>query len=147
MELIKFYADWCNPCKIMTDLLEKGDIGIKIREFNIENLGDVDQFVADLASGVSSIPAMFLVDDNKVLHRWNGVTPVYLIKNAIKKFSIKEDEEYYVLARRVSNSVLSMIMINEESPWLFTSNEEAEEKAKEAPKKDVIVIKIKKKDL
>lgn len=59
MRVLKFYADWCGPCKMLTKVLEdyKGDV--QIQEINIDN----DQEVA-IRYGIRGVPTMVLLNDN-----------------------------------------------------------------------------------
>ena len=62
MKVLKFYAEWCGPCKAMTQIIKNaGDkITIPIEDVNIdENLFMAQDFK------VRSVPTMVLVDDNE----------------------------------------------------------------------------------
>lgn len=58
MKALKFYADWCGPCKMLTKVLEdyKGDV--EIQEINIDN----DQEVA-IRYGIRGVPTTVLLND------------------------------------------------------------------------------------
>lgn len=61
MKLLKFYADWCGPCKMQTTIIQQaGDkITVPVVEVNI----DVDSNAA-VTHGVRGVPTMILKDDN-----------------------------------------------------------------------------------
>ena len=62
MKVLKFYADWCGPCKMQTQVIKNaGDkITTKIEEVNIdENLFMAQDFQ------VRGVPTMVMVDDNE----------------------------------------------------------------------------------
>jgi thioredoxin 1 len=62
MKVLKFYADWCGPCKAQTKIIEQaGDkIKTKIEEVNIDaNIFLSTQF------NIRSVPTMVLVDDDE----------------------------------------------------------------------------------
>jgi len=81
LKLIKFYADWCGPCKVMDGRLENFDV-CEVLKCNID---DDDNY--DLASkyGVRSIPTLILVnEEEKELKRWIGVTDIDVIKKEVE---------------------------------------------------------------
>jgi thioredoxin 1 len=61
MKLLKFYADWCGPCKALSMVIEsaKDRIDIPIEEINIET--DMD---AAVKYGIRSVPVMVLIDES-----------------------------------------------------------------------------------
>lgn len=62
MKVLKFYADWCGPCKALTEVIKKaGDkVTISVENINIdENIMLAQQF------SIRSVPVMILVDDNE----------------------------------------------------------------------------------
>jgi thioredoxin 1 len=63
MKLLKFYADWCGPCKALTMVIKgaKDKIDIPIEEYDIDN----EMFMAQDYK-VRSVPTMVLVDDKGV---------------------------------------------------------------------------------
>lgn len=71
MKVLKFYADWCGPCKALTQVIKTaGDkITVPVESVNIdENLMLSQQFQ------VRSVPTMVLVDDSEnVIRRQVGL--------------------------------------------------------------------------
>ena len=63
MKLLKFYAEWCGPCKSLTMVIKgaKDKIDIPIEEYDIDN----EMFMAQDYK-VRSVPTMVLVDDKGV---------------------------------------------------------------------------------
>ncbi len=61
MKVLKFYADWCGPCKGLTQVIKNaGDkITMEVENVNIdENIFMAQDFK------VRSVPTMVVVDDN-----------------------------------------------------------------------------------
>ena len=61
MKVLKFYADWCGPCKGLSMVIKgAGDkITVPIEEINIDN-----EIMMSVDYGVRSVPTMILVDEN-----------------------------------------------------------------------------------
>jgi thioredoxin 1 len=61
MRVLKFYADWCGPCKGLSMVIKgAGDkVTVPIDEVNIDN-----ELMMSVEYGVRSVPTMILVDEN-----------------------------------------------------------------------------------
>ena len=61
MKVLKFYADWCGPCKGLSMVIKgAGDkVTVPIDEINIDN-----ELMMSVEYGVRSVPTMILVDEN-----------------------------------------------------------------------------------
>ena len=61
MKVLKFYAEWCGPCKGLTMVINgvKDQINIPIEEINID-----EEIMTSVEYGVRSVPTMILLDDN-----------------------------------------------------------------------------------
>ena len=71
MKLYKFYAEWCQPCKMLSKVIEdaKDKINVEIVSFDI----DAEMMTA-INYGVRGVPALILVDDDgKEIKRQAGL--------------------------------------------------------------------------
>ncbi len=62
MKVLKFYAEWCGPCKAMTQIIKNAGekITVPIEDVNIdENLFMAQEFK------IRSVPTMIIVDENE----------------------------------------------------------------------------------
>jgi len=59
MKLIKFYADWCGPCKSLSKVMENMELGIPVENIDIDK--DID---AAMKYGVRGVPMIVLVDEH-----------------------------------------------------------------------------------
>lgn len=71
---IKFYADWCGPCRVMTPIFEKVSQNpkfnsIKFEELDIESI-DNAKLVTDLK--IRNIPTMVLLHEDQVVAKQVG---------------------------------------------------------------------------
>jgi thioredoxin 1 len=63
MKVLKFYAEWCGPCKGLSMVIKgAGDkVTVPINEINID-----EELMTSVEYGVRSVPTMILLDENDV---------------------------------------------------------------------------------
>lgn len=61
MKLLKFSAEWCNPCKTLTQVIVKaGDkVTVPVEQIDIDTQSDIAMHY-----GIRSVPTLILIDDN-----------------------------------------------------------------------------------
>lgn len=73
LQLLRFQADWCIPCKQLSPVLAQ--IEKEVKDVQIESV-DVDN-APEVASqyGVMSVPTLILLKDGKPVQRMSGYQP------------------------------------------------------------------------
>ncbi len=74
--LVDFYADWCGPCRMMGEVLEKID-GIDILKVNVDKFDDLSQ-----KYGVMSIPNLIIFENGEPIKNQVG----FINEEELKKF-------------------------------------------------------------
>lgn len=82
--LVDFYADWCNPCKMMAPVVEKlaeeYDGTMKVGKCNIDENMQIAQRYR-----VSSIPAFVIFKDGKQLDSFIGAMSAADFKSKVEQ--------------------------------------------------------------
>lgn len=81
MKVLKFAAEWCGPCKMLGNMLEKYyDGDVEIQEIDIDESAEVAVRYA-----IRGVPTLVLLDDNGVeLRRKSGMMMIDEFENFIK---------------------------------------------------------------
>lgn len=69
MKLLKFYADWCGPCKMLSRVIEDVKLPYPVEDIDINQ----DQDLA-MKYGIRGVPTLVLVDnENNEIRRVSGM--------------------------------------------------------------------------
>ena len=83
IEVKKFYAEWCGPCKMLTPIMEKvkGNYGdISFRDINIDEDFEVAQKYF-----VRSVPTVIIENDGVEVGRFAGLQSELTYINALNE--------------------------------------------------------------
>lgn len=71
--VLDFYADWCEPCRMMNPVLE--EISNERRDVKVCKLNVDHALKLAAAYGISSIPTIVVIKDGRITDKSIGVTP------------------------------------------------------------------------
>jgi|TARA_B110000908_G_scaffold47557_1_gene58034 thioredoxin 1 len=71
VEVKKFYADWCGPCKVLTPLME--NVKTKFSSVNFENIDIEKDYEIAQKYHVRSVPTVIIEKNGKEVARMVGV--------------------------------------------------------------------------
>lgn len=81
--LVDFYADWCEPCKVFSPILE--DVAddydyVKVVKVNVDEEGELSQ-----KYGIISLPTLLVVKDGEVVDRSTGALEKIYVLDMIRE--------------------------------------------------------------
>ena len=83
MEIIKFYADWCGPCKVYAPIFEKVISDLKIEYKNINVDKDTEGLAAEYK--IRNIPATVIVKEDGTVIKEVGLLQEDKLTTLIKE--------------------------------------------------------------
>jgi thioredoxin 1 len=78
-KILRFTASWCQPCKMLSQILEDIDTGLPIEVIDI----DVDTELA-MEYGIRSVPTLVILEENVEVKRMTGLVTKEILKNWIE---------------------------------------------------------------
>jgi thioredoxin 1 len=83
VEVKKFYAEWCGPCKVLTPLME--NVKTKFTSVKFENVDIDSQFEIAQKYFVRSVPTVIIEKNGKEVERFVGVQSELAYINALNE--------------------------------------------------------------
>ena len=83
LEVLKFYADWCGPCKILSQRLEG--------EEHITNINIEKDHETAIKHNIRNIPTLIFFRDGVQVHRTTGLITKHEYDNIIDEIKIDKD--------------------------------------------------------
>lgn len=90
--IIDFYAEWCQPCKMVAPILEKLAEEHK-GKINIYKINTEEQQELSAAFGIRSIPSMLFCPKDEQPQMAQGALPEESLQDVISKVLLKEGVE------------------------------------------------------
>lgn len=81
--LLDFFATWCGPCRMLSPIVEQiadENSDVVVGKINVDEQKEIA-----VKFGVSSIPALFVVKDGKIVDQSVGVKPKKMILSMLGK--------------------------------------------------------------
>ena len=86
IEVKKFYADWCGPCKMLTPIME--NVKLKFNNIKFENV-DVDKdFEIAQKYSIRSVPTVIVEKDGVEVQRFAGLQSEMAYTNALNEIKV-----------------------------------------------------------
>ena len=79
VEILKFSAEWCTPCKMLAKSIDSLGIGDQFKEIDIDKQQDVAA-----QYGIRSIPTLVAIKDGSEVGRKNGFVPPAQLKQWVE---------------------------------------------------------------
>ena len=83
IQVKKFYAEWCGPCKMLTPIMEQ--VQNKFSDVSFESINIDSQFEVAQKYYVRSVPTVIIEKDGKEVQRFAGLQSEMAYSNAINE--------------------------------------------------------------
>jgi len=83
IQVKKFYATWCGPCKVLTPLME--NVKSKFNNVNFENIDIEVQYEVAQKYYVRSVPTVIIEKNGVEVQRFTGVQSEMTYINALNE--------------------------------------------------------------
>ena len=83
LEVKKFYATWCGPCKMLTPIIEQ--VKGKFNDVSFQDINIDEQFEVAQKYYVRSVPTVIIEKDGQEVQRFAGLQSEMAYVNAINE--------------------------------------------------------------
>lgn len=83
LEVKKFYAEWCGPCKMLTPIMEQ--VQSKYSDVSFESINIDSQFEVAQKYFVRSVPTVIIEKDGQEVQRFAGLQSEMAYSNALNE--------------------------------------------------------------
>ena len=83
LEVKKFYAEWCGPCKMLTPIME--NVKTKFTDVSFQDVNIDEQFEIAQKYYVRSVPTVIIEKNGEEIQRFAGLQSEMAYVNAINE--------------------------------------------------------------
>jgi len=83
LEVKKFYATWCGPCKMLTPIMEQ--VKGKFNDVSFQDINIDEQFEVAQKYYVRSVPTVIIEKDGQEVQRFAGLQSEMAYSNALNE--------------------------------------------------------------
>lgn len=83
IQVKKFYAEWCGPCKMLTPIMEQ--VKGKFSDISFEDIDIDSQFEVAQKYYVRSVPTVIIEQDGQEVQRFAGLQSELAYTNALNE--------------------------------------------------------------
>jgi thioredoxin 1 len=84
VSVVKFFAEWCGPCRVFTPIMENVSKNIDSVSFYSVNTDERPDLAAKF--NVNGIPATFIMKDGKIVENFTGIRNAKDITTLINRY-------------------------------------------------------------